>query len=59
MPASPTPMPNCPHCKHPIDPRSDILYQGMGVVVGLSVAYCGWCGGVFSVGQWTTAVGKK
>ena len=59
MPALPTPQPTCPHCRHLIDPKSDILYQGMGAVVGLSVAYCGWCGGIFSVGQWTTLIGKK
>jgi len=59
VPANPTPPPMCPYCRRVIDPKSDILYQGLGVASGLSAAYCGWCGGIFSVGQWTTIFGKK
>ncbi len=59
MPAQPHPRPICPYCKHLIDPKVDILYQGMGTLVGLSAAYCGWCGSLFSVGPWTTVYGKK
>jgi hypothetical protein len=59
MPANPTPEPVCPNCKHSIDPKVDIMYTGMGVAVGLSAAYCGWCGAILSVGPWTTVFGKK
>lgn len=59
MPASPTPSPRCPYCNHIVDPRSDVLYQGLGVLSGLSAAYCGWCGAIFSVSQWTTIFGKR
>jgi hypothetical protein len=58
MPSVPAPGPMCPTCRHAIDPKEDILYQGMGVLVGLSTAYCGWCGAVLSVGQWVTVHGK-
>jgi len=59
MPEYPAPGPICPSCRHGLEPKKDILYQGMGIGVGLSVAYCGWCGAVFSVGQWVTVIGKK
>jgi hypothetical protein len=58
VPATPTPEPNCPSCHHVIDPKRDILYKGMGVLAGLSAAYCGWCGAILSVGPWTTLIGK-
>jgi hypothetical protein len=59
MPANPAPGPICPICRHPLDLKDDVLYQGMGVLKALSAAYCGWCGSVLGVGQWTTVFGKK
>lgn len=59
VPQLPAPPPTCGFCHRVLNPKEDILYQGMGVLSGLSAAYCGWCGAVLGVGQWTTVIGKR
>jgi len=59
MHATRSPTPICGFCHHALNLKDDVLYQGMGVLTGLSVAYCGWCGAVLGVGPWTTVIGKK
>jgi hypothetical protein len=59
MQANPGRGPICGFCRHALDLKKDVLYQGMGVLRGLSAAYCGWCGSVLGVGAWTTIIGKK
>ena len=45
-----SPAPFCPHCKHPIEPSTDVLYQGISFASIYSVIYCGWCGAILGGG---------
>ncbi len=48
--------PSCPWCKHPIDPKTDILWDNTGQlrVGGVSILYCGWCGNVLGGAPFNT-----
>jgi hypothetical protein len=47
---SDSPQPFCPHCKHALDPKNDVLYQGISLGSVYSIIYCGWCGAVLGGG---------
>lgn len=55
------PTPFCPSCKHPIDPRTDILWDHTPMVAmgGVTIVYCGWCGAILGSASHQTFLKKQ
>ncbi len=53
------PTPTCPHCKHTLDPTTDILYRGLSFGSAMMIIYCGWCGAVLGGGPASSLHGSK
>ena len=54
---APAPRPMCPHCRNPLDPTRDVLWENTGSALsvrGVTIVYCGWCGAVLGSAPFQT-----
>ncbi len=57
------PLPKCPTCQNPINPKTDVLWDNTGHPVvglkGVNIVYCGFCGAIFGAATITTLTKKR